>query len=206
MLSPRRRAQFGLLATFTLILGCVALIGWSAIVLPHPEYVGQPAPAFTLQDTEGHPISFPPQNDTKIKVLYFWSIRQPSCHAINKALGGLADRLDSNQVRFIGIHAPTPDSADAVAVQTVLAGLKFPILMDINGEVSHLYHAGDPPTICVIGPAGLIRYIGKICVNEKDDSQITPSRLETLVQQLWHEQAADTVSTQALANPTGQPK
>jgi len=205
MLSPRRSAQLGLLAACTLILASLALIGWSAIVLPHPREVGQPAPAFTLQDTDGHPFSFPP-TDHKIQVLYFWSMRQPSCHATNKAMVAVAARLDPRHVRFLGIHPPTPDSADAVAVQSVLAGLKFPTLMDVNGEVSRLYHAADLPVVCVIGPAGLVRCLGPISANEQDETKITPRRLESIVQELRHESAAGPDSTQALATPPGQPK
>lgn len=204
MLSPRRSAQLGLLAAGTLILACVALLGWSAIVPPHPQGVGLPAPAFTLQDTDGHPQSFP-ASDGRIQVLYFWSMRQPSCHAVNKAMTSLFDRMDHNKVRFLGIHAPTPDSADAVAVQSALAGLKFPILMDHNGEVLRQYHALDLPAICVIGPQGLVRCLGTLCTNDAGDTKITPRQVETLVQQLLHEEA-DAESTQALATQPGQPK
>lgn len=205
MLSPRRSAQLGLLATCTLVLASVALLGWSASIPPHPEGVGQSAPSFTLQDTEGHPFTLPP-SDGKIQVLYFWSIRQASCHEANKVMVELYGRLDRDKVRFLSIHAPTPDSADAVAVQAALVGMKFPILMDHNGDVSRQYHVVNLPAVCVIGPTGLVRLIGPVCPFGKDDAKTSPRQIETLVRQLVHESAATTGSTQALANASGQPK
>ncbi len=188
-----------------LILASLALLGWSASIPPCPDGVGLPPPAFSLQDTDGHPQSFP-SNDGKIQVLYFWSMRQSSCHAANKAVADLYGRLDPTKVRFLGVHAPTPDSADAVAVQAALAGLNFPILMDHNGDVTHQYHADALPAVCVVGPAGLVRLVMPMCPFGKNDAKTSPRQIETLVQQLMHESAAASGSTQALATPTGQPK
>lgn len=205
MLSPRRSAQLGLLAACTLILASIALLGWSASISPCPEGVGQAPPAFMLQDTEGNPQSFPP-SDGKIEVLYFWSMRQTTCLKANKAMAELYDRLDHNKVRFIGVHVPTADSADAVAVQAVFAGMEFPILMDHNGEVSRLYHAIELPFVCVVGPAGLVRSIGSICPLGQNASKTTPHQIETLIQQLMLESTGDSNTTQTLAKASGQPK
>ncbi|MCC6422205.1 MAG: TlpA family protein disulfide reductase [Phycisphaerales bacterium] len=195
----------GLLAACSLILASVALLGWTASIPPCPEGIGQPPAEFTLQDTDGHPQSFQ-ATDGKVQILYFWSIRQTSCHAANKAMADLYEKVDHTQVRILGIHAPTADTADAVAVQAALDGLNFPILMDHNGDVTRLYHATDLPAICVVGTAGLVRSFGAFCPKGINTSKISPAQLEAQIKLLIHESKGDSNTTQALANASGQPK
>jgi hypothetical protein len=130
-----------------------------------------------LQDTEGNPQSFPP-SDGKIEVLYFWSMRQTTCLKANKAMAELYDRLDHNKVRFIGVHVPTADSADATEL----------------------------PFVCVVGPAGLVRSIGSVCPLGQNASKTSPHQIETLIQQLMLESTGDSNTTQTLAKASGQPK
>lgn len=172
MLSPRRFAQLGLVSAVVLGGACLALIAAGAaedrrLMTAQP---GRAAPDFELanaMDPAHSPVRLSELRGSVV-VAYFSSIRCPVSNQYEERIAQLAERYgQSGRVKFVAIHSGADAQSPAeVAVQSSVARLNFPQLLDVDGSVAAAYAATQTPTFVVIDRSGDVRYRGAL-----DDSR-----------------------------------
>jgi cytochrome oxidase Cu insertion factor (SCO1/SenC/PrrC family) len=139
---------------------------------PRKATIGQPAPDFTLTDTEGkqHSLS---DFKGKIVVLEWYN---PDCPFSGKASGQsvhkrgtvkrtkeAARKIDENVV-YLMINSTSNAPKDAVLKRTKDSKVQWkidnPILIDYGGETGRLYDARTTPHMYVINADGVLIYEG----------------------------------------------
>ena len=178
-----KRILFALLLTFILAAPALSKVS-----------VGQPAPDFTLTDSNGksHSLS---EFKGKIVVLE-WN--NPECPFVGKHYGsGNMQRQQADAtaagVIWLTINSSATgkqgdiDGAAANAYIAKVGAKQSAYLLDPTGRVGHLYGARTTPHMFVIDKAGVLRYMGgidSIASTDKDDiaraTQYVPQALAEL--------------------------
>jgi peroxiredoxin len=142
----------------------------SAAVVTSAE-VGKPAPDFTLNDLDGHPVRLADLRASapgKPVVLEWFN---PQCPFVNKAhtkgsLKTTPGRHIAEGVVWVGIDsaAPGKQGYDPQAIRDAEKrfGVSYPVLRDENGAVGHAYGATNTPHMFVIDKNGTLVYSGAI--------------------------------------------
>jgi peroxiredoxin len=142
--------------------------GSAAAIAPgaHAE-VGQPAPDFTLSDTEGHPFHLADAKGKTVVLEWF----NPGCPFVRAShtkgsLRDAAKRHTAEGVVWLGVNSAAPGNqgygADATREGKSKYGLEHPILLDPSGDVGHAFGATNTPHIFVIDPSGTLVYRGAV--------------------------------------------
>jgi hypothetical protein len=130
---------------------------------------GQPAPAFTLQDTAGKPVSLADFRGRT--VVLEWT--NPGCpfvqkHYVSRNLPELQARYGSRELAWVLINSTHPEHVDYLAPAALAAQLTAwgaapsAVLMDPEGVAGRAYGARTTPQMWVIDPAGVVRFAGGI--------------------------------------------
>ncbi len=123
--------------------------------------VGQPAPAFTLPDTNGTQHSL---SDFAGRVVVLeWT--NPGCpfvvrHYQQGTMAALVEEHDG--IVWLSVNSTNPDHRDHALVAGGNAGQTWPTLVDPAGTVGHLYGARTTPHMYVIAADGTLAYAGAI--------------------------------------------
>lgn len=131
--------------------------------------VGQPAPAFTVQDTSGKPVSLA---DFKGKTVVLEWVN-PGCPYVVKHYG--AGNMQATQKAAVGqgvvwlsVNSTSKDHGDYRSPQAMTSWMQGhkaatqATLMDSDGKVGRAYGARTTPHMYVIDPAGKLVYAGAI--------------------------------------------
>lgn len=135
-------------------------------VAPATPLVGQPAPLFTAQDTEGQLFDLGAQKG-KIVVLEWFN---PGCpfvrqaHGAGGALVDLPKTWTDKGVVWVAINSGAPGKEGAGLDVNKAAraeyGIGYPVLLDESGEIGRLYGAKTTPHLFVIDASGNLAYDG----------------------------------------------
>jgi peroxiredoxin len=145
---------------------------------------GSPAPAFTLTDTLGKPVSL---SDFKGRLVVLEWVNH-GCPFVRKHYG--AGNMQSLQKSFreqgvvwLSIQSTNPDHQDyqapAALEQTMRksGAAQHATLMDPEGKVGRLYGAKVTPQLYLIDQAGILRYAGAIDnIRSTDQADIARAR------------------------------
>jgi peroxiredoxin len=125
--------------------------------------VGDPAPAFTLADTSGKPVSLA-DFEGKVVVLEWVN---PDCPFVKRhyqegSMKNLASTYSESGVVWLTINSTNYMDTAANAAFAKKEGIGWPILVDQDGIVGHAYGAATTPHMYVIDSNGTIVYEGAI--------------------------------------------
>lgn len=125
--------------------------------------VGSPAPDFTLMDTAGNEVSL---SDYAGQVVVLEWLN-PDCPFVQRhykagTMKSLATQYGGQGVVWLTINSTNYMDAAANAAFKEANGLPYPILVDQDGTVGHLYGAATTPHMFVIDGSGTLVYIGAI--------------------------------------------
>ncbi len=125
--------------------------------------VGGAAPDFTLTDTAGNEVSL---SDFEGKVVVLEWLN-PDCpfvvrHYKAGTMKSLAEKYGEKDVVWLTINSTNYMDAEANAKFKAANQLPYPILVDQDGAVGHLYDAKTTPHMYIIDGAGKIVYMGAI--------------------------------------------
>jgi peroxiredoxin len=110
---------------------------------------GQPAPMFTLKDTQGESHDLSGLRGHAMIVLYFFDVKSRPSQEGLLSLHQLVKQYEDADLTVWGV---TRSSKEEVAKFMAQINLDFPVLLD-NSGVSDLYQARFIlPTVCVLGP------------------------------------------------------
>jgi peroxiredoxin Q/BCP len=99
---------------------------------------GDTAPAFTLPDAEGRPVSLSDFAGTRAIVYFFPAALTPGCSLEAMDFDAAMGDLDAAGYRVVGI---SPDGTQKLAQFAERDGLRFPLLSDPGREVLEAYDA-----------------------------------------------------------------
>ena len=129
--------------------------------------IGKPAPDFTLNDLDGHPVHLADKRGSVVVLEWF----NPQCPFVNKAhtkgsLRDAASRHAASGVVWLGIDSAAPGKQgyepEAIRAAIQRFGLTHPILRDESGTVGRANGATNTPHMFVIDKSGTLVYEGAI--------------------------------------------
>lgn len=185
------------------VLGAVAvlgLVGGQTIAGPQHEHatieIGKPAPDFTLKDTEGksHTLS---SLKGKIVVLQWTNNECPFIvrhEKTKKTPQNTYNQFKDKNVVWFGINSThtAQDNIDTIKSWIKENQISYPILIDADGKVGHLFGAKTTPHCFVIDQQGNIAYMGAI---DNDPSGKNPNATNYVAEAITALQSGSTVAT-----------
>jgi hypothetical protein len=191
-----QRILFGLLLTVFLVAPALAKVS-----------IGQPAPDFTLTDSNGKSHSLV---EFKGKtVVLEWN--NPDCPFVGKHYGSGNMQKQQAEATAAGVIWLTINSsatgkqgditgAEANAYVAKVGAKQTAYLLDPTGQVGHLYGARTTPHMFVIDKSGVLRYMGGIDSIKSTDKSDVPKATQYVPQALSELAAGKPVSA-----PTAEP-
>jgi peroxiredoxin len=141
---------------------CLALTGLALVsaqgraqAAPAP---GQSAPDFALRSVDGQNLRLREQRG-HVVMLNFWATWCAPCREEMPQLSRLHDKYRSAGLVLLGVNVDD-DTRNAAGVATKL-GVKFPVLLDADKQVSKLYELSAMPSTVLIDRDGKLRYMHK---------------------------------------------
>lgn len=123
--------------------------------------VGNMAPDFHLNNLEGKPVSLSELRG-KVVLINFWATWCPFCRAERPVLQQIYNDWQSKGlvVLTIDIIGSTPsETAANIATFMQNNNYSFPVLLDVNMQVTKSYNIKNTPTTFLIDKAGIIREV-----------------------------------------------
>lgn len=144
------------------MMAMVALVIAPGVLLAGGAGVGDPAPDFTLEDQDGHPVTL-----SKIEGVRVIEWVNPDCPFVQRhykagTMKHLASAYRDRGVTWLTINSTNYMDRAADKKFHDSHGLPQPILLDQDGTVGHLYGAATTPHMFVIDSRGTIVYRGAI--------------------------------------------
>lgn len=139
----------------------------SSTMLP----LGTTAPAFSLPDTSGNPVTLDHFRRDKALVVMFLCNHCPFVKHIRNEVSRLARDYDARGIGFVAISsndaaAYPDDSPEKMRVERAEAGYIFPYLYDESQQVAQAYRAACTPDFFVFDSSKRLVYRGQL-----DDSR-----------------------------------
>ena len=146
----------------------LALSLFLAVAHAETAAIGEPAPDFTLTDTDGKSVTLSEQKGSTVVLEWF----NPGCpfvkyaHGSSGPLNSLPSAWSSKGVHWFAVNSGAPGKEGAGLDTNKQAkaswSMSYPVLLDESGTVGHEYGATSTPTIVVIDSTGVVRYKGAL--------------------------------------------
>lgn len=117
---------------------------------------GRAAPDFTLRTLDGPNLRLQEQRG-RVVLLNFWATWCGPCRQEMPHLNRLYDKYRAAGFTLLGVNIDD-DARNAAGLSTKL-GLKFPVLLDTDKKVSHLYDLATMPSTVLIDRDGRVRFV-----------------------------------------------
>jgi peroxiredoxin len=113
---------------------------------------GQPAPAFTLPDLDGRPLSFPRDLAGQVVALRFWADWCPFCAPEMREIEPVYQALRAQGLRVLAVNV----RQDRETAARFIAGLgvSYQVLLDADGGLARQYGVTGLPTTYFIDREG----------------------------------------------------
>lgn len=116
--------------------------------------VGAPAPAWSnVTPLSGAPASVAALKG-KVALIDFWASWCGPCRMIAPRLSALKDRLGAQGLVVVGI---TTDEAEQAAVFAERHQMRYPVVVDKDGDTSRAYSITGLPTMILVDKKGVVR-------------------------------------------------
>jgi peroxiredoxin len=171
-------------------------MGLSVPEAPKTAALGQAAPAFTLDDQNGKPISL---SDYKGKIVVLeWTNKDcpfVERHLKAKTSNKLAEKYKEKNVAWLQIDSTSTHNT-ATNLKTVTDnGLTFPILNDSQGKTGHAYGAKTTPHVFIVNKDGNIAYMGGMDNDEEGNKKDAVNYVDKALGELTADKAVTTAET-----------
>jgi len=135
---------------------CLPLIGMGVGMGmgSRPPLIGGPAPAFTLNDLEGHPVSLSDYHG-KTVLLTFWATWCKPCAKEMPEIQAAYEKYEDRN--FVVLAINFGEKSDPAKAFTHHGHLTFPVLLDPGAKVASRYSVVSLPVSFFIDANGLIR-------------------------------------------------
>lgn len=158
--------------------------------------LGQPAPAFSLQDQSGKTVSLSDYAG-KVVVLEWFNEQCPFVvkHYKTGNMNNLASKYAEQDVVWLAINTTQGKTNEDNAAIAKEWNIERPILNDSKGEVGQSYGATNTPHMFVIDKAGNLAYMGAIDDRPTANPDDIPSSTNHVAKALDEVLAGKEVST-----------
>ncbi len=126
-------------------------------VISRGTSIGQVAPEFDLERTDGQRISFKDLNG-KPAVIVFWTAWCPVCKDEAPHINRLAAEFEPKGVTVVGINIGESDARIAEGIKDF--GIKYAVAKDKDASVSKSYKVIGTPTVVFLNRKGEVQYFG----------------------------------------------
>ncbi len=106
-------------------------------------------PDFRLKDLENKSTTYSELKGEKLTVIDFWATWCKPCRSSIPGLVSLYKKYRSKGVQFIGINADGIRNLSKVKPFARSAGMNYPVLLDLNGEVMAELQVSALPTLLI---------------------------------------------------------
>ena len=122
----------------------------------HP-LLGEPAPAFTTTDVDGHPIDLQKQIGKNVILLDFWATWCGPCVQAMPEVDAVAQKFKDKGLVFYAVNV----GEEAAPIKEFLAGAKLdvPVAMNTDNKISELYKVEGIPQTLLIGKDGKVQVV-----------------------------------------------
>lgn len=114
------------------------------------------APDFTLKSAEGRNLRLAEQRG-QVVMVNFWASWCGPCKVEMPHLNKLYDKYRASGFTLLAVNID--DDARTGSATAAKWGLKFPVLLDADKQVSKLYDLGSMPATVLIDRDGKVRYL-----------------------------------------------
>lgn len=128
--------------------------GCSASVPAGP--LGNPAPNFILENLSGEKVELASLVRDKPALLVFWATWCPTCIEEIPVLNEWVEKYP--ELRILGINYQEP--RDRLRPFAEKRGIRYPILLDLEGEVAQQYGLVGIPAVVLVAQGGQVIYYG----------------------------------------------
>ena len=125
--------------------------------IPAPQQ-GFLAPEFKLKTPEGQSIALEDYRG-KAVLVNLWATWCPPCRTEMPTLEKVYQEYQSQGLVVLGVNFTIEDEPPQIVPFVKEYNITFPILLDVNGEVSNLYELRALPTSFFIGRDGVIKEV-----------------------------------------------
>jgi len=139
-------------------------------------------PDFKLPDLENRRLSFSDIKGERLTVIDFWATWCKPCVRAIPKLVELQDNYSDKGVRVVGINVDSPRNTQKVKPFSRSLGVNYPILLDMNSELSQQLQVSVLPTIFIADSDGEILFIHQ--GYRPGDDRILVEKVESLIQKL----------------------
>ncbi len=152
--------------------------------------LGAEAPAFTLRDADGKPVSLDDVASGPAYVVMFICNHCPYVKHVEKELGALAAEYQAKGAAFVAVMpndtASHPeDGPDGMRDQAERAGFTFPYLLDVDQEAATAYGAACTPDFFVLDADRRLAYRGRMDASRpRSDEPVTGADLRAALEAL----------------------
>ena len=159
-----RTATFSLAATLRRATSLAVLAAGTAVAAIAPSST---APDFTLHTMNGPNMRLQEQRG-KVVMINFWATWCGPCRQEMPHLDRLYDKYKSSGFVLMGINVDD-DTRNAAAVAAKL-GVRFPVLLDTDKQVSRLYDLSTMPSTVLVDRDGKVRYVHRGYLSGYEDT------------------------------------
>ena len=149
------------------IAAVLFLLGWAALAGPgrlvaggataETPGAGSNRPAdFTLPDLDGRPVTLGRFLGKEAVLLVFWATWCAECKAAIPEINALSTGPLAGKLQVLGLDFR--ESRETVARAVTSRGIRYPVLLDLRGEVARAYGVAGVPTYVLIGKDGNVVY------------------------------------------------
>jgi peroxiredoxin len=179
----------------------IAALSVAAVAADAPAtgaHLGQAAPAFTLSDQNGKPVSLA-EYSGKIVVLAWLNRDCPFVQRHLKAntFNALASKYKDKDVVLLGIDSSSTHTTAGNLKTVQDYSLNFPLLNDASGTVGHLYDAKTTPDMFVIAKDGTLAYEGAIDRDPDGNSASKTAYVDQAIDELLAGKSVSTAETKS---------
>lgn len=111
---------------------------------------------FTLPDLDGRPVALGRFLGKEPVLLVFWATWCPECRAAIPEINALSTGPLAGKLRVFGLDFQ--ESREKVARAVTSRGIRYPVLLDLRGEVARSYGVVGIPTYVLIDRQGNVVY------------------------------------------------
>ena len=116
----------------------------------------RPAVDFTLPDLDGRSVALGRFLGKEPVLLVFWATWCPECRAAIPEINGFTTGPLAGKLQVLGLDFR--ESREKVAQAVKSRGIRYPVLLDLRGEVARTYEIVGIPTYVLIDRRGNVVY------------------------------------------------
>jgi peroxiredoxin len=161
--------------------------------------IGQPAPAFSLQDQAGKTVSLADQAG-KIVVLEWFNEDCPidmRVYKMDDGMGKTAHKWMDKGVVWLAVNSTKNKTNETNKKAAEKLGITWPILNDAPGDVGHAYGATNTPHMYIIDQTGKLVYMGAIDDDPQGEKSTRVNYIDKALGELTSGTAISTPQTKA---------